>query len=173
MLDGFILLLGDKDSNLGWRILAKAQLPEEEFAQAIQKSISDPSRKFYDFVSSDYKKKVKETLASVRKIVKGRVITEDDCNSVFRDFGIDPFELSRQWLRDRLESDPVKAGTFRPARSSNEKLGLRLEQRDCLRIMFLLLISTIGFFWTAEKKLPIRIFATCWSPSLAHGESYA
>jgi hypothetical protein len=107
LLDGVKLLLGDKDSNLGWRILAKAQLPDAAFAEAVELSIKDSSKKFYEFVGSDFKKKVKTRLAQVRKIVKGRVISEDECADVFREFGIEPLELSREWLRDRLESDPV------------------------------------------------------------------
>jgi superfamily I DNA/RNA helicase len=111
LLDGMVLLLGDKDSNLGWRILARAQLPDAEFAEILEKSIGDPSKKFYELVSLDYRKKVRRMLAQVRKISKGRVIPDDDCDEVFQNLGMAPLEIAKRSLRDKLEDRPVPSGT--------------------------------------------------------------
>jgi hypothetical protein len=110
LLDGMMLLLGDKDSNLGWRILARLQLPDVEFGQVLEKSISDLSKKFHEFVSSHYRKRVKKILAQVRKISKGRVIAENDCSEVLRELGIAPLEIAKRSLRDKMENYPVTSG---------------------------------------------------------------
>lgn len=110
LLDGVMLLLKDKDCNLGWRILAKLLLSNAEFAELLKKSIDDPEQKFHALVDAGFRKRIKKLLKSSRTIAKGKTISESDCIEVFQDLGEIPLDLSKKWLRERLEALPVGVG---------------------------------------------------------------
>ncbi|MGM4931994.1 UvrD-helicase domain-containing protein [Tardiphaga sp. 619_E2_N8_5] len=110
LLDGVLLLLNDKNSNLGWRVVAKSQLPEADFNRVIRESIGDPAKRFQDIVDPAYRKRVKKLLSGVRKVAKGREISAVDFQDVLDEFGLDPAEIAKKDLHGKLQTPPEAAG---------------------------------------------------------------
>ena len=78
LIEGFILLLKDKDCNLGWRIISKELFSEGDnvqFKDILDKSISNPKIPFKNFImdlNHDLYKKIKSTRAILNKMLSNK-----------------------------------------------------------------------------------------------------
>lgn len=104
LLDGLRLLLDDKDSNLGWRVVAEMLLTPDEFGAMLQKSTTtqDPLR---SLLSRDLVATTKSLLTTMRKVRDQKAATDDDLNLLFEKIGYVPHKIARERLLGELEDE--------------------------------------------------------------------
>lgn len=105
LMDGFALLLKDKNSNLGWRIVSRYMFenaPNSEFAEIVQSSINQSQLRFRELLPKPVVKKVKSILAKLRKVKRDEELTNTESEELFECFDINPNLLCLKQLRDDL-----------------------------------------------------------------------
>lgn len=128
LLDGLKILLENKESNLGWRIVSKALLSHDDFEHLLKETISDNAKNIYEIVDIACKKEVARLLKVFRAIKKGEVIDEEDLKSTLGRIQIKPYEISKNILSDEIISSvnrfchpglrkiPIKATTIQSSK---------------------------------------------------------
>lgn len=105
LIEGFNLLLGDKESNLGWRIVCKYIL-KDNLSCAVKKSYSENgNKKFRNLLNKDDKKSVESLLTVLRKIVDKKQISTEESGKLFDCFGYNPEEIAIQKIKDDLDKN--------------------------------------------------------------------
>jgi len=118
LFDGLKLLLKDKQSNLGWRIVSKSLLPDAEFEPLLKRSYEDSTKRIFDLVSEALKQEVTAMLKILQGIMKDReeadhgyeVFDEAQFAKIMRRIGFDPFEMAKEHMKDKIESDTRTVG---------------------------------------------------------------
>jgi superfamily I DNA/RNA helicase len=115
LLDGLKLLLEDKKSNLGWRIVLKSVLAKEAFESLLKQTHTDAAKKIFEIVGAKPKKEVARMLAVLRVIEKGEKINEEkfdeeEIGKLFKRLGFDPHESAKNLLRDEIVSSSRPVG---------------------------------------------------------------
>ena len=77
-MDGFKLLLKNKESNLGWRIIAKNVLSKKQFKNILIESHEDKSKKFIDLIEEKKRNEATEILTTLKKITNNENVSEDE-----------------------------------------------------------------------------------------------
>lgn len=102
LLEGLNLLLDDNKSNLGWRIAAKALLPETDFANLLSETAKDSPPALTDLIPPDTKREVKALLHLLRVARDGkRDEDEIEATRLLKAMGIDPVGMALEFLRDQ------------------------------------------------------------------------
>jgi superfamily I DNA/RNA helicase len=105
LIEGFNLLLKDKESNLGWRIVCKYILKDNLF-DAVKKSyIESEQKKFKNLLNKDDKKSVESLLTALRKIVDKKQILTEESKKLFDCFGYNPEEIAIQKIKNDLDKN--------------------------------------------------------------------
>ncbi|KQC06159.1 MAG: hypothetical protein APR54_07630, partial [Candidatus Cloacimonas sp. SDB] len=105
LVEGFKLLLEDKDSNLGWRIVSKELIQESDnsnFKTILENTISDPTLLFKEVVKKidkDLFKKIRFIRAGLNKIINNNEIKEEDFNQIRDVFKIDKLAMLSIYLK--------------------------------------------------------------------------
>ena len=102
LLDGLKILLDNRNSNLGWRIVSKSYLSPGDFKEALVKSNSDNAKDFLKIVDKDIKKKVREILKVLRAVRDGREVEDEKLDQVLRNVGFDPYGVAEENLREEI-----------------------------------------------------------------------
>lgn len=148
LMDGLLLLLSDLNSNLGWRIAAKAVLAEDDFGQVLRRSesVSDGDR-FLDLLSGAIRKEVRALVATLRKIREGKAVEEERMVEVLKAIGFDPLEHAAELLRGVMRDSrdgfahpavrgiPILSTTFQSAKglSADYVFISHCDDRFCVR----------------------------------------
>lgn len=103
LIDGFKILLEDKDNNLGWRIVAKSFLTAEEFNDLIKKSNEEIEMKTIDLVTSNCKKEVKKCLKILKRIKRGLIVESEEFEYIIKKIEINPYDLAKDLILDLIE----------------------------------------------------------------------
>lgn len=109
LLDGLKILLEDKKSNLGWRIVAKCRLQESEFASLLKRT-SDASVNICELIDGTHRKDVNKLLQSLRAIKRDDDIDEERFNEILGAIGLDPYQSSRAHLKHEIDSISHRPG---------------------------------------------------------------
>jgi superfamily I DNA/RNA helicase len=111
LFDGLKVLFEDKQSNLGWRIVSKILLPDAEFESLLKKSHEDGTIRMVDLVDGVLKQEVKGMLKILQAIKKDEeteqeeeAFDEAEFAKILRRIGFDPFEITKEYLKDKIES---------------------------------------------------------------------
>ena len=96
------ILLDNRNSNLGWRIVSKSYLSPGDFKEALVKSNSDNAKDFLKIVDKDIKKKVREILKVLRAVRDGREVEDEKLDQVLRNVGFDPYGVAEENLREEI-----------------------------------------------------------------------
>lgn len=104
LLDGLKILLDDKDSNLGWRIVSGFLLKTEDFELILKESDKGDAKRFFEMIKKKEKKEVKEMLRVLRMIKKDKEIDIDDLDGVLRKVDFDPHDIAKDLLKDEIIS---------------------------------------------------------------------
>lgn len=117
LLDGLRLLLRDKDCNLGWRIVAKALMPQPNFDALLRATHGRAEGgRMVDGIGRDLKKQVRRMLTALRAIRDGKDVDGEQVSEVFHHLEIDPHGRAAESLRDELEvsgQNPLQPGIRR------------------------------------------------------------
>lgn len=99
LLEGLKILLDDEENNLGWRIVSRYILPDEEFNILIKKSDEENAKQIKDIVSSSCKKEVKKMLKMLKAIKKCNQVNQEDLEDMFKKIEIKPYDLAKDLLK--------------------------------------------------------------------------
>ncbi|MFI5329739.1 MAG: 3'-5' exonuclease, partial [Desulfobaccales bacterium] len=104
LLDGFLLLLNDKKSNLGWRIVSKVLLEENYFISILKETYKDKAKAISEIVENGFKKEVNGMLKLFRAIKGDKTVDVEEFKAILRKIGYDPFEEAKKILKDEITS---------------------------------------------------------------------
>jgi hypothetical protein len=115
LLEGLDLLLQDRDSNLGWRVTARALLPGTEFEGLLRQTAKhDAPPRLCDIVPNALKKRVKPLLRVLRAARDGEPAGDDECVlKGLKELGVDAAGMAVQSLSEQVtpsEQRSVDAG---------------------------------------------------------------
>ena len=148
LLDGLKLLLLDKDCNLGWRIVAKALLPQADFEPLLRQTDGqEQGSKMVDKVGPDLKRVVRRSLTTLRGVRDRRNVDNERVSEIFRRLEIDVHARAAQSLRDQLEVSgqrlvdrgirrtPIEVTTFQSSKglAADYVFITHFDDRYCLR----------------------------------------
>ena len=103
LLDGLKILLEDKDNNLGWRIVSRNNLSDEDFNILIKKTDADTTIKIKDNVSGFCKAEVKKCLKILKAIKNGNKVDKEELEYLFKNIEINPFDLVKDLLIEDID----------------------------------------------------------------------
>lgn len=105
LMEGFSLLLKDKECNLGWRIVSKYIL-NDKVSDIVKKSHSKKEQlKFKDLLDAEDKKKIESLLTILRKINNNKEIIKEESEKIINCFGYDPNQIVIQKIRNNLDEN--------------------------------------------------------------------
>lgn len=110
LMEGLRILLGDKESNLGWRILSKLLLNEEDFKTLLSSTNNVLSSKIYDLLEGTFKLEIESVLKTLKAVKNGKTVKNEDVNKLFKLIGVNPLEVAQNQLREDLINDGQKNG---------------------------------------------------------------
>lgn len=109
LLDGLKILLEDKKSNLGWRIVSRCRLPKPEFASLLKETLQT-SIDLYDLVDKTFKEDVNKMLNGLRAIKKGDEIEDEQLDEMLAAIGLNPYQATRHHLKHEIDSISRRPG---------------------------------------------------------------
>lgn len=110
LLDGLKILLEDKKSNLGWRIVCKKLLSGNDFDNLIKKTRKEPAENIVDILDTNCKKEVIRMLKGLSAIRDGKVVDKNELDWVLQKVGINPLEISKNLLNEEIISSVNRFG---------------------------------------------------------------
>lgn len=110
LYDGLSILLDDKDSNLGWRIVSEYVTDPDEFVELVNESAKNSAPDFKDIAGKELRKTVRRLRSSMNKIKNKNQIDPDDRDELLTLLGINPHEDAVAMLNTRLETDEYARG---------------------------------------------------------------
>lgn len=110
ILDGLKILLDDKNSNLGWRIVSRSILSDTDFESVLKESNKDNAKCFAELIGSKQKKEINDILKILSSIKNDKKVGEEKLDEVLRKVGFGPFDIARNYLKDEINSNSVRIG---------------------------------------------------------------
>lgn len=107
LMDGYKLLLNDKNSDLGWRIASRFHLAKSNFELLLKKSNEDNAGHIFDLIDKEKKKEIKEILKILRAVKNINDVEITKLDEVFKRANIDPYHFAKNVLREKIVSDSL------------------------------------------------------------------
>jgi len=107
LMEGLKLILEDKNSNLGWRIIARHMLKEVAFVKVLKSAQTNTP--FTDFLDKAFKVRVLNIVKKLRQLRDGS-IDKGSLPELFLSVEIDPNEEAQSMLQRRLDSGGYNYG---------------------------------------------------------------
>jgi superfamily I DNA/RNA helicase len=107
--DGLKLLSEERESNLGWRIVAKCLLHEEAFESLLKEIAKDGAKGIHELVSAELKVRVEEMIKVLKLLKKSKPINEGHLK-ILQGMNVDLLEVVRAALADELDLAPPAKG---------------------------------------------------------------
>jgi len=110
LLDGLKILLGDNQSNLGWRIVCKKILSEDNFKKIITETKDDNTKNICDLIDKNNKKKIEEKVKILKLIRDEKSVDQEKLAGLLKEIDIDPAKMAVDYLRDSILTGSQKVG---------------------------------------------------------------
>lgn len=110
LLDGLKILLEDKQSNLGWRIVCKKILSENDFKKIITETKNDSTKNICDLIDKDNKKKIEEKVKILKLIKDEKSVDQEKLTDLLKEIDIDPTKMAVDYLKDNILAGSQKVG---------------------------------------------------------------
>ena len=110
LMEGLKILLGDKESNLGWRILSKLLLNEDDFITLLSSTSNVSSSKIYDLLEGAFRSEIESVLKTLKAVKNGKTVKDEDVNKLLKLIGVNPLEVVQNQLREDFINDGQKNG---------------------------------------------------------------
>jgi superfamily I DNA/RNA helicase len=107
--DGLKLLSEERESNLGWRIVAKFLLNKEDFEPLLKETVKDGTHGIHKLVSAELKVRVEEMINVLKRLKKFKPINEDHLR-ILQGMNVDLLEVVGAALTDELDLAPPAKG---------------------------------------------------------------
>lgn len=131
VLEGLEILLNDGKSNLGWRIVCQALLGQTDFESLLRETTNDQAPRISDILGDDNRRRVRGLLKILRKVRDDGVVDNDELSQICEVTGVDPFQLAKSALRDRMAAPvlgrsiarkvPIRATTIQSSKGLAEQ----------------------------------------------------
>jgi len=108
--DGLRTLLRGKDSNLGWRLAARGLLTDQAFAKVFDKSVTKPDALFSSHLETSTRKQVREALASVRAVTKGKSVKKNKIAALASLLELDNHTMATDSIKERMSEGSSGGG---------------------------------------------------------------
>jgi hypothetical protein len=106
LIEGFDLLLKDKECNLGWRVVSKYIMAKRgpcNFRDIVKASYDNNEQlPFKDLLTKEDTKYIKSIRAILKKINENKEIAQDECNAIFECFDYKVNEIVLEKLKNSL-----------------------------------------------------------------------
>lgn len=106
LIEGFVLLLRDKESNLGWRIVSKYIMKKKngnDFADIVKLSQDQKEQKqFKELVPKEYIRYIKSIISILRKINNNKEVTKEEAEKIFDCLDYDSYSIALQKIKAGL-----------------------------------------------------------------------
>ncbi len=102
LMDGLKILLDNKKSNLGWRIVSKSLLEENDFESIIRKTDIEKPKNISEIVNNNFKKEISGMLKILRAVKNNKRVEEMDFQNFLQKIGHNPYENSINFLRNKI-----------------------------------------------------------------------
>lgn len=116
LIDGFNLLLENKECNLGWRIVSETILEKEgkykEFEELITKSNENKNIKFKDLLEINQTKYIKKIIAILNKLRNKKEIKQEEYDLIVNCFNYDPNQITLEKLINDIDSNIKKKNIY-------------------------------------------------------------
>lgn len=110
ILDGFKLLVENKNDNLGWRIVSKFILPEEEFNSLIKKTDEQSDKQIKDLLTKEHRDKVSSIYKVLKYIKEDKPINKDEFDKATSSLEINSYSLIKQYLYKQIDDNNIRTG---------------------------------------------------------------
>jgi len=110
LLDGIKLLLEDKEDNLGWRIVSKFLLKEDDFITLLKNTDLCPDKKIHELIESNCKIEVNKMLKVLKCVKNNKPINDNDFNGILNKIEFDPYGLSKELLKEEINNTLQRIG---------------------------------------------------------------
>lgn len=100
--DGLKLLLDDEDSNLGWRIIAKCNLPEDDFNKILKETSNEELKEFGNLIPTELKEPVKSILKVLKSIEDNKKISDETMDGLLEKVGTNAYELGKKFIKQEF-----------------------------------------------------------------------
>jgi superfamily I DNA/RNA helicase len=102
IVDGLKILLDDKESNLGWRIVCGSMLDQKQLTALLLKTEADKNVRICELLEESPRKRVRTLLKTLRSIKAQKTVTDDEFAAVIAAAKIDPRELALNSIRAQI-----------------------------------------------------------------------
>ena len=104
-LEGLKILMKDKVNNLGWRIVSRYILSDEEFNNLIKKSNEKNAKQIKDMVDSRCKKEIEDLLVISKAVKNGKKVEQEEIEDLFKKIKKDKdlYDLVKDLLEDDID----------------------------------------------------------------------
>ncbi len=110
LLDGIKLLLEDKEDNLGWRIVSKFLLKEDDFISILKNTDLCPDKKIHELIKSNCKIEVNRMLKVLKCVKNNKPVNDNDFNRLLNKIEFDPYGLSKELLKEEINNTLQRIG---------------------------------------------------------------
>ena len=110
ILDGFKLLIENKNDKLGWRIVSKYILSEKEFISVIKDTDSYPDKTFKELIPKRHKDTVNSILKVLKYIKEDKPINKDDFDSAITSLELNSYQLIKEYLLNQIDDNYIRTG---------------------------------------------------------------
>ncbi|NWF90071.1 MAG: ATP-dependent helicase [Ignavibacteriaceae bacterium] len=110
ILDGFKLLIENKNDNLGWRIVTKFIIPEEEFKSLISETEAQPDKQIKNLITKEYKDKVSCIYKVLKYVKEDKPIKKEDFDIATSTLDISSYSIIKEYLSKQIDNNNIRTG---------------------------------------------------------------
>jgi len=110
IIDGFKLLLEDKNDILGWRIVSKYILPETDFITLLKTTDSNPEKKILELLPKSCINEVKKVLRILKYLRKKKPFNPAEFDSILSSLDLNSFDILKDFILEEINSTQLKIG---------------------------------------------------------------
>lgn len=113
IMDALSLMQEDPDTNLGWRILLKAILQEDEFESILKRTQSEPDKRISTIAGDTHATKIRRLFDAFQRLIKDESVKEQELKELFSVLGYDPLQLGTDKFRKDFFSSKSQSPRLR------------------------------------------------------------
>lgn len=110
LIDGLRLLQEDSKGNLGWRILAKFFLSQEDFEKLVKATTEKDAKPIYELVGKNVKDEINKILKTSKNILKNNAVNDIDLADLIIKTGHNSNGISKEFLKNKINNDSLRTG---------------------------------------------------------------
>ena len=110
LLDGLNILLDDKESNLGWRIVSAFLHEPEEFEGLVKQTHADTAPRMSNIIGEGKKIETMKMLSILKAILNGKEIDRESLDEFLKKVKVDQYDRAKEFLRHEIARRSPRKG---------------------------------------------------------------